>query len=175
MDIRRSGSQPSGKGPADYFTGTVRIDPLFQANLPKPTPRPARPRRWPRRPSRDAIRPNPTCRSRSSRDGNLTLVGAPAKPLGDSAFGLIMGRRSLSGSNIGGIAETQQMLDFCGAHNITVDAQIIPSQKVNEGCQRLLKADVKYRFSIDIGFSEIRVTRAVQGKRGRTNDAMGRT
>jgi uncharacterized zinc-type alcohol dehydrogenase-like protein len=83
-------------------------------------------------------------------DGNLTLVGAPAKPLGVSAFALIMGRRSLSGSNIGGLPETQEMLDFCGAHNITADVEIIPIQKVNEAYERLLKADVKYRFSIDM-------------------------
>ncbi len=84
------------------------------------------------------------------RDGNLTLVGAPAKPLGVSAFSLILGRRSLSGSNIGGIAETQEMLDFCGAHNITADVEVIPIQKVNEAYERLLKSDVKYRFSIDM-------------------------
>ena len=65
------------------------------------------------------------------RDGNLTLVSAPSKPLAFSAFGLIMGRRSLSGSNIGGIGETQEMLDFCGAHNITADVEVIPIQKVN--------------------------------------------
>ncbi|WP_242392439.1 NAD(P)-dependent alcohol dehydrogenase [Anaeromyxobacter oryzisoli] len=84
------------------------------------------------------------------RDGNLTLVGAPAKPLGVSAFGLIMGRRSVSGSSIGGIAETQEMLDFCGAHGITADVEVIPIQKVNEAYERLLKSDVKYRFSIDM-------------------------
>jgi alcohol dehydrogenase (NADP+) len=84
------------------------------------------------------------------RDGNLTLVGAPEKPLHVSAFGLIMGRRSLSGSPIGGIAETQEMLDFCGAHNITADVEVIPIQKVNEAYERLLKSDVKYRFSIDM-------------------------
>src|SRR5271165_6880564 len=84
------------------------------------------------------------------RDGNLTLVGAPAKPLAVSAFGLIMRRRSLSGSNIGGIAETQEMLDFCGQHNITADVEVIPIQKVNEAYDRLLKSDVKYRFSIDM-------------------------
>ncbi len=83
-------------------------------------------------------------------DGNITLVGAPAKPLGVSAFGLIMGRRSLSGSAIGGIPETQEMLDFCGAHNITADVEVIPIQKVNESYERLLKSDVKYRFSIDM-------------------------
>jgi uncharacterized zinc-type alcohol dehydrogenase-like protein len=84
------------------------------------------------------------------RDGNLTIVGAPAKPLGVSAFGLIVRRRSFSGSNIGGIAETQEMLDFCGKHNITADVEVIPIQKVNEAYDRLLKADVKYRFSIDM-------------------------
>jgi uncharacterized zinc-type alcohol dehydrogenase-like protein len=84
------------------------------------------------------------------RDGNLTLVGAPAKPLAVAGMGLLFGRRSLSGSLIGGIAETQEMLDFCGAHNITSDVEIIPIQKVNEAYQRLLKSDVKYRFSIDM-------------------------
>lgn len=84
------------------------------------------------------------------RDGNITLVGAPERPLAVPAFGLIMGRRSLSGSPIGGIAETQEMLDFCGRHNITADVEIIPIQKVNEAYERLLKSDVKYRFSIDM-------------------------
>ncbi len=83
-------------------------------------------------------------------DGNLTLVGAPAKPLGVSAFPLIMGRRSLSGSNIGGLPETQEMLDFCGTHNITADVEVIPIQKVNEAYDRLLKSEVKYRFAIDM-------------------------
>jgi uncharacterized zinc-type alcohol dehydrogenase-like protein len=85
-----------------------------------------------------------------ARDGNLTLVGAPEKPLSVGAFGLIFGRRSLSGSPIGGLAETQEMLDFCGKHNITSDVEVIPIQKVNEAYERLLKADVKYRFSIDM-------------------------
>jgi uncharacterized zinc-type alcohol dehydrogenase-like protein len=80
----------------------------------------------------------------------ITLVGAPEKPLPVSALGLIMGRRSLSGSPIGGIAETQEMLDFCGQHNITADVEVIPIQKVNEAYERLLKSDVKYRFSIDM-------------------------
>jgi uncharacterized zinc-type alcohol dehydrogenase-like protein len=84
------------------------------------------------------------------RDGNLTLVGAPANPLAVSAFGLIMRRRTFSGSNIGGIPETQEMLDFCGKHNITADVEVIPIQKVNEAYERLLKSDVKYRFSIDM-------------------------
>ena len=84
------------------------------------------------------------------RDGNLTLVGAPEKPLAVAAFSLLFGRRSLSGSPIGGIAETQEMLDFCGKHNITADVEVIPIQKVNEAYERLLKSDVKYRFSIDM-------------------------
>ena len=84
------------------------------------------------------------------RDGNLTLVGAPAEPLDVTAFSLITRRRSLSGSAIGGIAETQEMLDFCGKHNITADVEVIPIQKVNEAYERLLKSDVKYRFSIDM-------------------------
>jgi len=84
------------------------------------------------------------------RDGNITLVGAPEKPLAVSAFALLFGRRSLSGSIIGGIAETQEMLDFCGTHNITADVEVIPIQKVNEAYERLVKSDVKYRFSIDM-------------------------
>ena len=84
------------------------------------------------------------------RDGNLTMVGAPEKPLALAIFALIMRRRSLSGSPIGGIAETQEMLDFCGKHNITADVEVIPIQKVNEAYERLLKSDVKYRFSIDM-------------------------
>ena len=84
------------------------------------------------------------------RDGNITLVGAPEQPLPVAAFGLIFGRRSLSGSPIGGISETQEMLDFCGKHDITADVEIIPIQKVNEAYERLLKSDVKYRFSIDM-------------------------
>jgi uncharacterized zinc-type alcohol dehydrogenase-like protein len=84
------------------------------------------------------------------RDGNITLVGAPEKPLAVPAFALITGRRSLSGSPIGGIAETQEMLDFCGHHNITSDVEVIPIQMVNEAYERLLRSDVKYRFSIDM-------------------------
>jgi len=84
------------------------------------------------------------------RDGNMTLVGAPEKPLSLSSFGLILGRRSVSGSPIGGIAETQEMLDFCGKHNITSNVEVIAIQQINEAYERLLKADVKYRFSIDM-------------------------
>ena len=83
-------------------------------------------------------------------DGNLTLVGAPEKPFPVSAFALLFGRKSISGSLIGGIKETQEMLDFCGEHNITSDVEVIPIQAANEAYERLLKSDVKYRFSIDM-------------------------
>ena len=76
------------------------------------------------------------------RDGNMTLVGAPPKPLAISAFSLVIGRHSLSGSLIGGIAETQEMLDFCGIHNITADVEVIPIQGVNRAYERMLKSDV---------------------------------
>jgi alcohol dehydrogenase (NADP+) len=84
------------------------------------------------------------------RDGNITMVGAPEKPLSVSVFGLIFKRRSFSGALIGGIAETQEMLDFCGKHNIISDVEVIPIQKINEAYERLVKSDVKYRFSIDM-------------------------
>lgn len=84
------------------------------------------------------------------RDGTLTLVGAPEKPLPVAAFNLLLGRRSLSGSLIGGIQETQEMLDFCGQHGITSDIELIPIQKINDAYERLLKGDVKYRFVIDM-------------------------
>ena len=84
------------------------------------------------------------------RDGNITMVGAPDKPLPVSVFGLIFGRRSLSGSPIGSLDETQEMLDFCGEHNITADVEVINIQQVDEAYERLLKQDVKYRFSIDM-------------------------
>jgi len=85
-----------------------------------------------------------------TNDGNITLIGAPEKPLALSSFALIFGRRSVSGSLIGGIAETQEMLDFCGTHNITSDVEVIAIQQINEAYERLLKSDVKYRFSIDM-------------------------
>jgi uncharacterized zinc-type alcohol dehydrogenase-like protein len=85
-----------------------------------------------------------------ARDGNITMVGAPEKPLAVSVFGLIFGRRSFSGSPIGGIAETQEMLDFCGRHNITADVEVIPIQQLNEAYERMVRSDVKYRFSIDM-------------------------
>jgi len=83
-------------------------------------------------------------------DGTLTLVGAPEKPLAVAAFNLLLPRRRFAGSGIGGIAETQEMLDFCAEHGITSDIEMIPIQKVNEAYERLLKSDVKYRFVIDM-------------------------
>jgi alcohol dehydrogenase (NADP+) len=84
------------------------------------------------------------------RDGTLTLVGAPEKPFPASSFNLIIGRHSLSGSAIGGIRETQEMLDFCAEHGITADVEKIRIQQINEAYARLLNQDVKYRFVIDM-------------------------
>ncbi len=83
-------------------------------------------------------------------DGAMVVVGIPEKPIPISSFSLVMGRRSLSGSLIGGIKETQEMLDFCGKHNITCDIEVIPMEKVNEAYERVLKSDVRYRFVIDM-------------------------
>ncbi|GFO59589.1 alcohol dehydrogenase [Geomonas silvestris] len=83
-------------------------------------------------------------------EGNITLVGAPETPLKLSAFALIFGRKSISGSLIGGLKETQEMLDFCGEHNITSDVEVIPVQKINEAYERMVRSDVRYRFSIDM-------------------------
>ncbi len=83
-------------------------------------------------------------------DGTLTLVGAPEKPLPVAAFNLLLPRRNFAGSAIGGIAETQEMLDFCGEHGIVSDIELIPIQKINEAWDRLLKQDVRYRFVIDM-------------------------
>jgi len=83
-------------------------------------------------------------------DGSLALVGAPEHPLPVAAFSLIPSRRSFAGSMIGGIAETQEMLDFCGQHNIVSDIEMINIQQINEAYDRLLKGDVKYRFVIDM-------------------------
>lgn len=83
-------------------------------------------------------------------EGNLTLVGASAEKIEVSAYSLIFGGRSLCGSLIGGIAETQEMLDFCGQHNITSDVEVIGIQEINDAYVRLEKGDVKYRFSIDM-------------------------
>jgi len=84
------------------------------------------------------------------RDGALTQVGVPPEPLAVQVGSLIFGRRSFDGSLIGGIKETQEMLDFCGRHDIVADIEIVPIQKINEAYDRLVKNDVKYRFVIDM-------------------------
>jgi alcohol dehydrogenase (NADP+) len=83
------------------------------------------------------------------RDGTMTLVGAPEQPLPVAAFPLLMGRRTFAGSMIGGIPETQEMLDFCAEHDITSDIELIDAGAINQAYARLLKQDVKYRFVID--------------------------
>ena len=85
------------------------------------------------------------------RDGTMTLVGAPAEPHPTpSVFNLVFKRRSIAGSLIGGIAETQEMLDFCAAHGIVSDIEMIAMQDINKAYERILKSDVKYRFVIDM-------------------------
>lgn len=83
-------------------------------------------------------------------DGSLTLVGAPEHPLPVAPFSLIPYRRSFAGSMIGGLPETQEMLDFCGKHNIVSDIEMISISQINEAYERLLRGDVKYRFVIDM-------------------------
>lgn len=84
------------------------------------------------------------------REGTLTLVGAPQDPLPVGAFNLIIKRRKLAGSLIGGIRQTQEMLDFSADHGITADIEVIPIQRINEAYERMLKSDVKYRFVADM-------------------------
>lgn len=84
------------------------------------------------------------------RDATLVQLGAPENPLPIAVFPLLMRRRNFAGSIIGGLKETQDMLDFCGQHNITADIEMIPIQKINEAYERMLKSDVKYRFCIDM-------------------------
>jgi uncharacterized zinc-type alcohol dehydrogenase-like protein len=84
------------------------------------------------------------------RDGTLTLVGAPETPLPVNSFSLLFGRRRLAGSIIGGIRETQEMLDFCAEHGLTADVEVLPAVKVNEALDRLARNDVKYRFVLDM-------------------------
>ncbi len=84
------------------------------------------------------------------RNGVLALVGAPDKPMQIGAFPLLFGRRTLAGSLIGGIRETQEMLDYCAEHGIVSDIEMTPIQKVNEAYERVLKSDVRYRFVIDL-------------------------
>ncbi|UJW74411.1 NAD(P)-dependent alcohol dehydrogenase [Rhizobium sp. SL42] len=83
-------------------------------------------------------------------DGSMVLVGLPENPVPVHAFSLVMGRRSLSGSSIGSIKETQEMLDFCGKHNILPEIEMIDIQQINEAYERVIKSDVRYRFVIDI-------------------------
>jgi uncharacterized zinc-type alcohol dehydrogenase-like protein len=82
-------------------------------------------------------------------DGALVNVGAPAQPLPVNVFSLILGRRSFAGSAIGGIRETQEMLDFCAEHNLGAEVEVIPAGKINEAYERILASDVRYRFVID--------------------------
>jgi uncharacterized zinc-type alcohol dehydrogenase-like protein len=89
------------------------------------------------------------------REGTMTLVGAPATPHpSPQVFNLIMQRRHLAGSLIGGIRETQEMLDFCAQHGIVSDIEMIPIQQINQAYERMLKSDVKYRFVIDMASLE---------------------
>jgi uncharacterized zinc-type alcohol dehydrogenase-like protein len=83
-------------------------------------------------------------------NGTLIMVGLPPEPMAIPAFSLVPRRRSVAGSMIGGIAETQEMLDFCAEHNITSDVEVIPIQQINEAYERTIKGQVKYRFVIDI-------------------------
>jgi len=98
-----------------------------------------------------AVHPLPPLISLLKVDGKLVMVGAPEKPLELPVFSLIMGRKILAGSNIGGIKETQEMIDFAAKHNITADIEVIPIDYVNTAMERLVKGDVRYRFVIDIG------------------------
>jgi uncharacterized zinc-type alcohol dehydrogenase-like protein len=82
--------------------------------------------------------------------GAMVLVGVPPEPTPVAAFSLIMGNKRLAGSAIGGIAETQEMLDYCAAHEIAADVEVIPIQKINEAYERMLRGDVRYRFVIDL-------------------------
>ena len=83
-------------------------------------------------------------------DGAMILVGLPAKPLAVGAFNIVNGRKSFSGSNIGGIAETQEMLEFCAKENITADIELISTAQINQAFERLEQGDVHYRFVVDM-------------------------
>ena len=92
-----------------------------------------------------------SARSKKRSPGSMmTLLGAPEKPAPVAAFNLLMPRRSLAGSGIGGIRETQEMLNFCAEHGIVADVELIPIQKIDQAYDRLLRGDVKYRFVIDM-------------------------
>jgi uncharacterized zinc-type alcohol dehydrogenase-like protein len=83
--------------------------------------------------------------------GTMVVVGVPPEPTAVSAMSLIMGNKRLAGSLIGGIRETQEMLDYCGERKILSDVEVIPVQKINEAYERMLKGDVRYRFVVDAG------------------------
>lgn len=83
-------------------------------------------------------------------DGSVVLVGLPAEPLEIGAFNVIKGRRSFAGSNIGGIAETQEMLNFCADNSIIADIEMVDANQINEAFERLEKGDVRYRFVVDM-------------------------
>lgn len=83
-------------------------------------------------------------------EGTLCMVGAPEKPLEVATFGVIFGRKSLAGSLIGGLEETQEMLDFCGKHRIVSEIEVIRMDQINEAYERMLKSDVRYRFVVDM-------------------------
>jgi uncharacterized zinc-type alcohol dehydrogenase-like protein len=83
-------------------------------------------------------------------DATMVLLGVPESPVPMNARAMIFGRRRLAGSLIGGITETQEMLDFCGQHNLTADIEVIPIQQINTAYERMLKSDVRYRFVIDM-------------------------
>ena len=101
-------------------------------------------------PLQDAERLRAAYLSLLKLDGTLCLVGAPERPLPVAAFSLLFPRRKFAGSGIGGVAETQEMLDFCAERGIVADTELIPIQQINEAYERLLKGDVKYRFVIDM-------------------------
>src|SRR5687768_2041026 len=100
--------------------------------------------------------------SAASATSALVSTTIPRRDPTVTVFGLIFQRRSFSGSPIGGIAETQEMLDFCGQHNITSDVEVIPIQKTNEAYERMAKSDVKYRFSIDMASLKTETPRQAQ-------------
>ena len=81
--------------------------------------------------------------------GVMAIVGAPPKPMPVPAFALIAGNKRLAGSNIGGIKETQEMLDFCASHDLAADVEVIPAKAINSAYERMLRGDVRYRFVID--------------------------
>ena len=85
-----------------------------------------------------------------TREGTICMVGVSPEPLDTPLMGMVFGRKSIAGSLIGGIKETQEMLDFCGTHGITAKIETIPMSQVNEAWERVLKSDVKYRFVIDM-------------------------